>query len=331
MPKSDTLGYLQEKKLGPADELREHLHKLEESHLNIKTMDSAQALALLRDLDWVVARLDQLEANGLDLRPERGRFQAIQGHLKKKAAPLLQALGGPMALRKQRPAPLPPPEQWWWYINDMVAAQQQRLWRRVVIGLAMGLLVIGGVIIAFNTILAPSPETVARLNAENDASSFVEEGKYLEALAALENGLAKVPGDSGLLIFKGVVLEALGQEEEAAQTFAQAQELITDPKEFYLARAQLYLRMNQPEKAEREALAALELDEEFGRTWLTLGQAYELQGRVLEALETYETAGQVAFDQNENEVYVLSRMALARLSQSPPDLPVEEATEESGN
>jgi tetratricopeptide (TPR) repeat protein len=249
--------------------------------------------------------------------------------LEKKAALLLKTIGGPTVLREHRPTPPPPPEQWWWYMNEMVSAQNQRLMRRLIIGLVIVLLIIGAVVLAFNTILKPSEEVVVRINTENDANYAVEDGNYDEALTIIEEGLAKVPDDPGLLLFKGVLHQVLGDEELAEQTFVQVQEILDDPVSFHLARAQLYLRVNQLEWAEAEALIALELDEDFARTWLTLGQALEFQGKVLEAVEAYEKAGKFAFDNNENEVYVLSRMAIARLSQIPPPLPVEEATEES--
>jgi tetratricopeptide (TPR) repeat protein len=323
------LDFLQEKKLSPVDELREILSSLEESHVKIQSMDSTQVLTLLRDLDHVDADLKAFEANGLDLRPERSRFEMIQGRLRKRANPLLKAVGGQSVLREQRPTPAPPPEQWWWYIDEIIAAQRQRLLRRLGIGLVVLLLVIGGIILVFNTILAPSPEVVARLEAENEAYSAIEQGDYQEALAFVDEGLTQVPGDPSLLIIKGVLQQTLGEEEKAEQTFAQVQEALDDPKEFYLARGQLYLRLNQAEQAESDINAALELDEDFARTWLLLGQVLEIKGKTLEASQAYEKAGQLAFDQGENEIYVISRMALARLSQAPPPLPGE-ATVESG-
>ncbi|MBN1219212.1 MAG: tetratricopeptide repeat protein [Anaerolineae bacterium] len=323
------LEYLQEKKLGPADELREVLSRLAEAHLDVRSMDLDRALAVLQDLDWVITRFDELEARGMDLRSERGRFQGIQGSLEKQAGPLLDAIGGPEVLRVHRPAPPPPPERWWWYINELVATKRQRLMRRVIIGLVVILLIAGGLVLVFNTILAPSPEAIARMNAENDAYLAVEQGDYAGALTVLDEGLAQAPGNPSLLIFKGVVQQALGQEEAATQTFTEVRALMPNVKEFYLARAQLYLRMNQPERAEQDARAALELDEEFARSWLILGQSLEGQNKLTEAMSAYETAGPLAFEHNENEVYVLSRLALARVSQMPPPLPSEEATVES--
>jgi tetratricopeptide (TPR) repeat protein len=314
------LAYLQGKKLSPADELREKLSSLEESHLKIKSLDSAQALTLLRDLDGVASQFDQFEADGLDLRSERGRFEAVQGRLRERARPLLRAVGGPTVLRQRRPTATSPSEQWWWYIDEIVADQRQRLLKRLIIGLVIVMLLIGGVVLAFKTILAPSPEAIARLEAVNSAFAAVDEGNYRGALVFIEEGLGKVPGDPELLIFKGVLHQLLGEEAEVEQSFVQAQENLDNSIDFYLVRAQLYLRLNQPEQAERDAQAVLSLDKNVARAWLFLGQAFELQGKRVDAMQAYETAGKLAFEQGENEVYVLARMALGQLSQLP-DMP----------
>ena len=79
------LDYLQPKKLNPADELREILGSLEERQPTVGRFDAGQALNLLHDLDQVDALFHQIESAGLDLRPEQGRFQSIQSHLRKQA------------------------------------------------------------------------------------------------------------------------------------------------------------------------------------------------------------------------------------------------------
>jgi tetratricopeptide (TPR) repeat protein len=317
------LVYLQGKKLSPADELREKLSNLEESQLKIKLMDSTQALTLLRDLDGVASEFVQFEASGLDLRSEGGRFEAVQGRLRKNVRPLLKAMGGPTVLRQHRPPAASPTQQWWWYIDEIVAGQQRRSLKRLIIGLALVLLLLGGVVLAFKTILAPSPEAVARLEAENSAFTAVDEENYQEALVFIEEGLAKVPGDPQLLIFKGVLHQVLGDEAKAERSFVQAQKSLSNSINFYLIRAQLYLRLNQPEWAERDAQTVLALDKNVARAWLFLGQAFEIQGKRVEALQAYETAGELAFEQGENEVYVMARVAMVQLSQLP-DMPDSE-------
>jgi tetratricopeptide (TPR) repeat protein len=314
MPKLD---YLQQKKLSPADELRDILGSLEERQLKIRSLDADQSLNLLHDLDKVDTLFQQFEAAGLDLLAEQGRFKSIQARLEKRAAPLLKSLGGTAALIAHRPQPAPPLEKWWWYIDELAAAQQQRLGRRVIITLIIILAAIGGIVLLFQTVLAPSPEVVARLETENAAYAAIDTGDYEEALAVIERGLAKVPADPSLLILKGVVQESLGEQTAAAQSFEQAQAGLNNRFDFYMARSQLELRVGQATKAEANARAALELEPNSGAAWLLLGQALELQDKRFEAIPAYEKASQLALANGDHEVVVLARLALGRIGASP--------------
>lgn len=311
MPKLD---YLQQRKLNPADDLRETLTHLEERLVRIREMAPDQAAEFLADLDRACELFEQLAAAGLELRAEQGRFNTIQARVLQRAGSLLKALGGPAALARLRPEPAPPEERWWWSIDRTVAARRKQAQRRLALVLGLLLVVIGGLIVAFRTVLAPSPEALARVEAEGAAFAALDGGDYATALAALEKGLQTAAGDPGLLILQGVVQQAAGDPDAAGRSFEQAQAGLNDPLYFYLARAQVALRLNQPENAEADAQAALALDENSARAWLLLGQALESQDEKMQALMAYDRAGNLAMDSGDNEVYVISRMALARLS-----------------
>lgn len=272
---------------------------------------------LLQDLDQVHSLFDRLEATGLNLLPEQGRFKSVQSRLKTRVNLLLRALGGAAALDQYRPVPEPSRERWWWYIHEMVAVQQRRLIHQISVGLVIILLLVGGVVLAFNTVLAPSPETLARVEAENEAFAAVEQGNYREALSSVDKGLAKIPGNPHLLMLQGALYEILGEENQAEKNFAQARSILNDPLAFYLTGGQLQLRLNQPQRAESDARAALELDENVAMAWLLLGQALEFQGRKVEAIPAYEKASRLAVDSGDNEIVVLARLALARLGSTP--------------
>jgi tetratricopeptide (TPR) repeat protein len=325
MDKSKKLGFVQEKNLGPVDDLREELKRLEEIPLEIKSMDSEQALTLLNDLDRVVATFEELDPEKNALTGEWGRFGAVQGRLRKNARKLFKALGGEEVLHRQRPKPAPPTEHWWWYLDEILAEQRRRSLKRVGIFGAVALVIIGVLVVLFNTILKPSPEAVARLNAENEAyTAFEQEGDFDAALAAVDEGLVAVPNDPSLLLLKGVFLQLLDRESKADDAFSLAQELIDDPVEYLLARAQVYLRTGQIEQSEDDVMAALELNDEFARSWMMLGQTLEMQGRLLEAMEAFQIASDLAFENDENEVYVVSRMAIARMAEALPAMSLEE-------
>ena len=315
----EKLAYLQQKKLNPADELRGLLTAIEQYQSNMKSINSTEAVQLVHNLDQAFSLLEQLEKKGLKLEPELGRFDFSQARIKQEAKRLLKALGGPSGLEEYRPSPIPAPERWWWYINEIVAERRRQALRRAATSFAVILLIIGGIILAFNTILAPSPEAVARVEAENDANQAIETGDYQTALASIEVGLSQIPDDPGLLIYKGVLDQTLGNAAAAEQSFAAAQaQLVDNPLAFYLARSQIFIRLNRPELAEQDARTVIDQDENIARAWLFLGQSLQVQGRNFEAAPAYERAGDIALENGENEIVVLARLALGNLAGAAP-------------
>jgi len=318
MQKSD---YLHHKKLNPADELRDILTGLEQRQTRLKSMDASQVLDLFQDLDQAYTSFQQLESTELDLQPEQGRFNTVQARFKQEASRLLKTLGGPAMLSEYRPTPPPDPSHWWWYIHELVAAGQQRLLRSILTTVGVVLLIVAGVILVFNTVLAPSPEAVARVETENKVNAAIEQVDYEAALRAVEIGLEKVPNDPGILIYKGILHQLLGEQAQADEAFRQAQAQTQEqPLNFYIARSQIWLRANQPELAEQDARFAATQDENLSRAWLLLGQALQMQNRSFEAIPIYEKAGQVALDNGESEIVVLSRLAIGQIGASAPEL-----------
>lgn len=311
------LEYVQQKKLNPADELRALLDSLEERRVKLTGMEAQAAFQVLRDLDEVQTRLQELEAPGLDLLAERGRFDSIQNRLQQRAAPLLKALGGAANLAARRPQPLPPAESWWWYLDEWVARQRRRLRRQIALIVGVIILLLGGVYVAFQTVLAPAPEVVARLEAENETLAALDQGDYPAALAAVEQGLQKVPGETSLLLLQGVIQEILGDSAGAEQSFGAAQVNVAQPVEFYLGRSRYYIRANRLAEAEADAHSALKLDQTLAGAWLLLGQTLEFQDQRAEAIAAYQQAADLAAVSGENEIFVTARMAAARIGSSP--------------
>jgi tetratricopeptide (TPR) repeat protein len=307
------LDYLQQKKLSRADELREQLSSLENRRTAVNAMTPTEALFLLRDLDQTSVLFNQLASDSLDLTPEIYRFDAIQNHYKNRAAVIQRALGGAEAISRHRPVPEPERARWWWYMPELVKAQQQRALRRVLISFIIFLLIVGSIAFALETFLAPSPEAVARLEAENASFTAFEDGDFNKVIAEIDAGLAVAPNDPGLLIIKGVAQEQLGDDQGANQSYEQARANLPDPGLFYLQRGQVYFRANQLAKVEEDARTALKLNENLPLAWLLLGQTLEVQGRRFEAISAYQEAGNVALENGNNEVVVLARLALSRI------------------
>lgn len=308
--------YLQQKRLNPADDLRRALSRLEEIQPDIKRLNSTQALGVLRDLDHAYDLLQQLEAKDINIQGEWGRFQASEAFLRRWTGPLLRSLGGPGALSDFRPSPPPARDRWWWFIHEAVAAHQQRRVRALVgagVAVFVGLATLW---LLFNTVLAPDPLVVAKVDAENEALLALDMGDYQESLIQIEYGLSQVPDDPDLLLFRGVLQAKLGDVAAASESYARA-EAGLGPVMFYVTRTQLWLRLGDAEAAEEDIRAALALDETVPVSWLLLGQALEAQGRTFEAIPAYEQAGQLALDSGESQIVVLARVALGRIGAGP--------------
>lgn len=313
------LDHVQQKKLNPADELRDMLDSLAERQANIKSMTQADVLTLFQDLDAAQDLFAQLEAAGTDMLPEQGRFDSVLAKMHRSSRRLLKIVGGPAALTEHRPVPAPDHvERWWWYVDEVVVIWRNRFFKRMAITVGAIIAIIGAIVLAFNTILAPSPEAIARVEAESDAFNALSQLDYEGALAELEQGLAVVPGDTELLTIQGITHELFGEPNLANQSFEQAKANANDPVFFHLGRGQIYLRTNQNEKAEEDARIAIELNDEMSMAWLLLGQSLEAQGKEFEAIPAYQQAGDLAMENGDNEVVVLARMAMGRIGGLTP-------------
>jgi tetratricopeptide (TPR) repeat protein len=129
-------------------------------------------------------------------------------------------------------------------------------------------------------------------------------------------GLQIPPADPVLQALQGVLLEGLGQTDQAAQAFVKSKTGFQDPVEFYLARGQDYVEMNQPEKAMADAQSAIQADPASGAAYLLLGQAGEMQQNFQGAMDAYNKAYEVADSAKQPELAALARMRIAMLMQT---------------
>ncbi len=314
---TEKLRYLQHKNFNAADELRDRLTRLEGYLAKIKKIDQAEALALLSDMDRTSQIFDELTVAGVNLAPEAGRFGSIERRLRKNAKIFLKVIGGPAMLQKNLPAPSPSANHWWWQIDQIVAARRRQGQRRMMLTAAAVLLVIAGITIAMQTVFAPDPAVIARVNAENQAFTALSAGDSQAALAAIETGLVDVPGEANLLLFKAVLLDVLGDETTSAEVAEQAMVALADPVTFHLSRARLELQLNQPQKAEEQCRLALELDDTSAIGWFVLGQTLEAQNDRGGAVSAYEKAADLAENNDDSELVVMIRMSMGRLMMSP--------------
>ena len=311
--------YVESKPLTRVDSLREGLDRLDSCIGRLGKIDlGAEALEIPALFDQAYEILEELDRDGSQIPEEVARFETMASLIKQKAPAFLRAIGGTKALRHARQTGNPGPERWWWYLDQWLAQEKQKQAKRFVTRAVILGIVLVVLVILYQAFLAPSPEEEALITYEGMADRYISEGNLESALGEIDKALAIAPRDPGLLIRKGVLLQALDQEQEVEAVFAQAESEMGSRKEFLLSRGQIYLNVGMIEAGIADSQEILRIEPQAPEAYLMLGQGYELQGNYFEAIQAYEEASRLATEQDRPELTALARVRLAYLMQRIP-------------
>ncbi len=293
----------------PADQVRKALDQAERALPLLRTEEAA-ALDLLRTLDQIWAFLPALEREGVDVRAELGRWEALQRAVRARASVIAVRIGAWTAARQQAQAV---PERWWWYLDAAHAAARRRLWLRRTGAAAALILVVVALVMFLRARFPVDPNVAAAQDRRLQAERHVANGEWAAALEQFGQAAAFTPNDPEVLIWQGVASEQMGQEAEPF--YAQAQALLGDPVRFYIERGFIRLQANQPLESERDAQAALALDAGSAQAAYVLAGALEMQRRLAEAIEAYNRTAVLA-DETDASLAAAARLRMGMLLQS---------------
>ncbi len=301
------------------DELRNLLEISYNSAVSIKGAGAEAARDLLYDLDSIHDLFPEFEEQGVDLRAERGRWEEVQGAVRRHASELrreLAPLGGLKTLRQELPSPPSPEDRWWWWL-DVTA--QKRMRRRVlifvgaVVGIAL-LLVVG--IWAFNKLFPVDPNVAIAYEHKNNAENFVLAGKLQEAISELEAGYQAEPDDPDILSLLAALYDLTGRQ---ADSQAMIDKLLAKypPSIVFSNLAQSYTSAGEAEKAMMYAQRAIKEDPANPQGYLMAGMVYESQGDIKSAMDAYQMAADTARAAEDFQTEAFAKIRLATLLQKP--------------
>ncbi|MGQ9490888.1 MAG: hypothetical protein ACUVS6_09285 [Anaerolineae bacterium] len=308
---------IRESKVTPADELRDLLTRNEKRVVNLRGQ-AAEALALLLDLDRMAELWPELAAQGVDLRPEEGRWETLQALVRRYAPTVvreLRSMGGLPTLRAQHH---PRGEAaWWWFLAEELRTRRARNLTRT--ALALGGVVGAAALIyflIFEVFFPVDPALKAALEAQAAAESKItERGDYVGALADFERAAQHRPGDPDTWLRVGCTLYRLGNMAAAQDNFYRAQVLLADPVEFKLARAPICAQLGVEQIAETDLQEVIAADPENAAAYYYLSTILETRGELLQALLAVQRAAELAESQRETELTALARFRTAVLMQ----------------
>ncbi len=306
----------------PADELRALLADSERLVVSLRGR-GVDAKELLEDMDRIATLWPQLEAAGVDLRAEEGRWLTLQANLRTHGPTLLRELsaaGGLAALRRQKYGDTRAPE--WWYLDEELSAQRTQKLRRTVLTVAS---IVGAVLVAyfvFNMLFPTDPNVQGSVSAIMAGQQKAQQADWEGALADYRRAAEFTPDDPEPWASIVAIETKLGNLEEAAAADATLRRLVPDDVAYHNQRAQIFAAFGMNEEAVAEGQAVLALDPENPEAHFSIAGAYENMGNLENAVKYMELASQYADARGKSELTVISRYRLAMLMQqfsfSPP-------------
>ena len=302
-----------------AEELRGVLRLVELALANVRGIGPQATLEMLRRFDAIEEAIPRLEAEyGVDLKPERTRLETAENMLRSRASMVVRE-AGPENIAAARDEVRPSGDEWWWFLDRLVAERRRETIRRWSMrgAIALGVLLLVGV--AYQLFLAPPKAQQAASEHISNGELDIQRGDLQAALTEYEAALQINPNDVENQLYVAALLQQLGRTDEAAPHFATAQRLSPSAADYHASLSLVYYKMavsgaNTVNLAEAEANAAVKADDKSAMAHFALASVYELQGKVPEAIQEFETASNLSKDPR---LTVLARMRMGMLMQRP--------------
>lgn len=305
----------------PAETLRRLLDRAERLLPDLRT-NPAAASELLTAMDEITALFATLEGQGMDLRPERGRWEGLQRAVNNRIGYVVRGIPD---WDRARQAAQAIPDRPWWYLDQTLAATRRRNRRRTLVAAGAGIAALALIVIAWRLLFPVDPAVAAAQRAMELGQRYVRLHEWEAAYASYVEAAQATPDDAIPVIWLGVLKEQLGDRAGAAAYFEQAAQLLPDPVRLQVEKSFAYNQIGQYVEAEAAARAALAIDPNSPHAHYVLAGALERQHQIEAALAEFDLASQLAEKVDAN-LAALARIRLATLMQTAPLLPADEPT-----
>ncbi len=300
----------------PADELRELLTSAEKLAASVSG-NAQNAAGLLAALDRIAELWPLLDAQGVDLRSEAGRWETLQAVVQRRGAAIVEALkplGGIQALRRQtHPGG---GEGSWWRLDEWVAAIRRRAWQRTIAAFAGIIVISAAVFFGLRALFPVDPKVVEASRLLDRGDRLVQEaGDYESALVEYQQAVGNTPDDAELWLRLGAVQERLGDEAASVESFAQARGLIGDETSFFYARAATYMLLAMLDEADRDLQRVFAAEPRNARAWYLAASVYESRNQIGQAIDALNKVSEYATEAQQVELIALSRTRMGFLMQ----------------
>jgi tetratricopeptide (TPR) repeat protein len=271
---------------------------------------------ILAEMDEASLRLKNAATQEHPPKSEEAQFEYIGKSLQKYGPLFLRTIGGPGELSNLRAQRNPPPEYWWWFIDQWLEQKRNASLRKTMTTAGIVVVILVTLIFAYQRFLAPDKLTQQKYDSISSAQQSMANGDYAAALTQINQALAGSPNDTDLLIYKGVLLTKLGQQNEAAQVFAQAEKILNNHEALLGTRTLDYLQAGDPKSSKASAQELIAYNAKSAEGYFYLAKSEELLGEQTTALDAYNTAFNLADSQGKSELAATIKISMAMMMQS---------------
>jgi len=271
---------------------------------------------ILLSLDQARIRIEKSRQQGNEVKAETTQFDYLVINLQKQGKPFLREIGGEKKLQELRQQYQPASDKVWWFLDQHLANNQKASLRKLAITLGVGLVVLVLLITGYNLFLAPDPLTIKKLDLYNNMGQAIDSQDYPTALNEVNQALYLSPDDPDLLTNKGVILQKLGQNDDAMIAFHQAENILGSREQFLSGRAPIYMHFGDTQNMLVDSQEIIKLNPQSALGYFYFAKANETLGDIPVALEAYDKASALANAQGQAELAATIRVNMAMLLQS---------------
>lgn len=302
----------------PADELRALL-TINEKRV-VKQPGGIPVADLLCDLDRIAELWPELEAQGVDLRPEAGRWETLQAAVRRNAREIVgqaQAAGGYRALRARFGRS--EAAAWWWWLDVQVRELARRRALRIARVTAIVLAVAAGLFFLIRLLFPVDPNMRAALDAATAGErKITQQGDFVGAADDFRRAAEAMPGEAENWMRLGVTLQKLGDTAGADAAFQRARALLSTDVELRVLRASVYIRFDMLDEAEADLAIAQQLAPDEPMVYFYQANIFESRGEYSKTVAALERVNQLAEAQGLQQLSVITRYRLGVLMQQAP-------------
>ncbi len=275
--------HVSEEKMSLTD-LREMVDEYKKYVVNIDEF-SKDILKILILRDEIEMLSNRLERRGTDLSVEKSRLDGLDQIIKDKAKPIFRRLTSSIAPLPYREERRIPRSHWWWYLDELIRKRRSLRIRRLAVrgGIAVGIL-IAAYIVMVRVFPKPQPATIY----QEEGTNLYREGRIDDAIQAYEKALELNPEDGYTYLMLGILYEDKKAVEKVAHYFKKGESLYPQKIDFYNARGMVYFQGGKLDKAAADVKEALKIDPESPLSHFLLGNIYEAEGSLAEAVTQYQ-------------------------------------------